>query len=587
MSFVRTILHQDVRNYLWRFVGVAILIIIGVGFEALSPLPLKILIDNVLGNEPFDANFFIKEFLYFFNSREVVGLFVVFAYCISSIMANVMDYFVAISIKRLGNDMMNGFGEKAFNNLEKLSLGYFQQQKIGDFIYRLGYDVDALGNLLQYGYVPLVTNILYVVSTIAIMFLINTSLALLALTMLPMMGLGLWIFNEKIGKATQKSENSNSALFSLIQQVLSQLKIVQAFNQEKGESSHFDEKQKTSRWDELNMNGLNYMLDLVIGVLIAVGYSVVILAGISAVNAGYLSTGLLVVFIFYLDNLTYPVIAVMNAFANLKEDHVKIARMEDFFNEKFHNRDKGTLKTFVDMSIVFDHVSVYSEEKNPILENVSFTIPQNSKTVIVGVSGSGKTTLLSLILRFLDAGHGKIFLGGKDIKNYSISALREMIAYVPQEIVLFNESILRNITFGNPEASLQEVQNAARLAVAEKFIKRLPSEYSFNVGSEGINLSGGQRQRIMIARALLRKKTRIAIFDEPISFLDIKTRGVVMKNLRAFSEGKTMIVVSNVLDLLEHADNVILVNEGKILHAGDKKGFLDKTNLSHLILNTL
>ncbi len=580
-------MHEEIKRYFGRFVFVFLLILIGVGFEALSPLPLKILIDNVLGKEPFDTNIFLGGLLTFFNSREAVGLFVVLIYCVSSIMTNVMDYSVSISIKRLGNDMMNGFGEKAFSNLEKLSLGYFQQQKIGDFIYRLGYDVDALGNLLQYGYVPFVTNILYVLSTIVIMFLINIPLALLALSMLPMMGLGLWIFNEKIGKATQKSENSNSALFSLIQQVLSQLKIVQAFNQEKNESDHFDEKQKTARWNEINMNGLGSMLDLVIGVLITIGYSVVMLAGIRAVNAGHLSTGLLVVFIFYLDNLAYPVIAVMNAFANMKEDHVKIARMEDFFNKKFQNHDRGTLKTFSDTSIVFDHVSVYGEENNPILENVSFTIPHNSKTVIVGVSGSGKTTLISLILRFLDAGRGTIFLGGKDIRKYSLQSLREIIAYVPQEIVLFNESIMKNITFGNPAISFRDVEHASRLGVAEKFIKRLPSGYSFNVGPEGINLSGGQRQRIMIARALLHKKARITIFDEPISFLDIKTRAVITENLYNFSEGKTMIVVSNILDLLQHANNVIFINEGKILHAGDKKGLLDKGNLSHLILNTL
>ena len=157
LNFVRTILQQEIKHHFWRFVSVTILIVIGVGFEAISPLPLKILIDNVLGNEAFDANAFLSGLLAFFNSREVVGLFVVLAYCVSSIAANIMDYFVAISIRRLGNDMMNAFGEKAFNNLEKLSLGYFQQQKIGDFIYRLGYDVDALGNLLQYGYVPLVT----------------------------------------------------------------------------------------------------------------------------------------------------------------------------------------------------------------------------------------------------------------------------------------------------------------------------------------------------------------------------------------------------------------------------------------------
>lgn len=587
MKFTRSLILKEIRQRVWGFLLIFVFIFLGVGFEALAPLPLKILVDNVLGSEPFDSSAVLSKMLSFFNSREALGFFVVLIYCLSMIMSNVMDYCVNISIKRLSNSAMEEFAKKAFDNLEKLSLGYFQQQKVGDYIYRLSYDVDALGTLLQYGYVPLATNALYILSTTVIMFLINVPLALLAMGMLPMMALGLWVFNEKIGNATKKSETSNSTLFSLIQQVLSQLKIIQALNQQKKASANFKEKQQIAHRDELNMNGLGYLLDLVIGVLIAIGYSSVILFGIRAVNLGQLSTGLLVIFIFYLDNLAYPVIAIMNAAANIKEDHVKIERMEEFFSKKFHILDAGILKTFNDTSIVFDKVSIYGQENNRILKNVSFAIPKNSKTVIVGVSGSGKTTLISLILRFVEAGRGKIFMGGKDIKKYSIESLREIIAYVPQEIILFNESIYRNITFGNPSASFFDVERAAKLAAADSFIQKLPSGYDFQVGEEGMNLSGGQRQRIMIARALLNKKTRIGIFDEPLSFLDIKTREIVMKNLHAYGDNRTMITVTNILDALKHADNVILINEGEIVHAGDKKSFLDKTNLSNLILKSM
>jgi len=202
------------------------------------------------------------------------------------------------------------------------------------------------------------------------------------------------------------------------------------------------------------------------------------------------------------------------------------------------------------------------------------------------VSGSGKTTIISLILRFIEPRHGKIFIGGKDIRKYSIKALRDAVAYVPQEIVLFNESIERNIGFGSPAGSFHDIKKAAKLAVADHFIHRFPSGYNFKVGEEGMNLSGGQRQRLMLARALMKNKAKIAIFDEPLSSLDVKTRSTLMDNLESFAKGKTMVIVSNVLDMMKHADYVILVNQGRVIHAGDKKRLLSGSKLADLILHS-
>ena len=219
-----------------------------------------------------------------------------------------------------------------------------------------------------------------------------------------------------------------------------------------------------------------------------------------------------------------------------------------------------------------------------MVENLSFEIPAGKKSVVVGVNGSGKTTVTNLILKFLSPTSGKILIDGQDLKHYDLVQLRESIAFVPQEIILFDEKIRDNIAFGKSLTNLKEIKRAAELAGADDFISRLPGTYNFEVGEEGLNLSGGQRQRIMLARAFLRERAKVLILDEPLSALDVKTRGIVMKNLNSFSEGKTTIFVSNVLEIISQADYVVVLNQGKVIHSGTAKSLLKDKSLAELVL---
>lgn len=586
MKLINKIILKEIRPYLFMLVWILILILLGVGFEALAPYPFKIMIDNVLNRQEIDPATWLGKILGIFNSRESLAFIVVVTFFLFSILGSISDYFVNISTKKLNRKIINNFSKQAFTNLERLAVGYYKQKEIGDYIYRLSYDVSALGELIEAGIIPIVTNTAYLAATVTIMFFINIKLAIIALSILPLLGLSLYVFNKRIGIAAGRSEKSNSTLFGYIQEVLSQLRIVQTFNQEKRSAQSFEQKQQNSLDEELNVNGLNFMLNLLIGIIIAIGYAIVIAYGIKEVFLNEISAGLLIVFIFYLDNLTNPLLSLLTAASTFKENHVKIDRLSEFFSQKTQIHDVGKLGQIRSTGIEFHDVTILGDSNFKILNKVSFKIPENKITVIVGVSGSGKTTISSLILRFIDQSSGRVTLGDKDIKQYSIKTLRDSITYVPQEIVLFNDTIRRNINFARPGATSAEIKKAVGLAVADKFISRLPNGLDFVVGEEGSNLSGGQRQRIMLARAFLKSDAKIVVFDEPLSALDVKTREQLITNLKKFSQGKTMIIISNILETIKQADHVILINEGEILHSGSGEKLLEESHLANLILHS-
>jgi ABC-type multidrug transport system fused ATPase/permease subunit len=584
MKQIDKILYHEIKPYIGHLLVILVLILCGVGLESIAPWSFKILIDNVLNGDPLESGPWISRLLSFLTSKEALGFFAIMMYFGSNTLAYIIDYFVGISTKKLNRRVIASFSQKAFDNLEKLSAGFYKKQQIGDYIYRLSYDVSALGGLLEEGILPIINNFLFLVVTIVLLFYINVHLAILALIILPFLAITLGVFNKRISETSQTSEQSNSTLFAFIEEILSQLRIVQAFNKQDKESSLFRQKEQSSLLSELNMHGFGFLMNLLIGIVIAVSYSIILLYGIRLVFSGQLSTGLLIAFILYLDNLSQPLLSFVTAIATTKENYIKVSRMNDFFEPRFKEQKTGALVLKQSPEISFRRVSIDTGKNRSIVKNLSFEIPAGKKTVVVGVNGSGKTTIANLILKFLHPTSGNILLDGQNLSNYDLLRLREDIAFVPQEIVLFNESIRNNIAFGKSATNLNEIKRAAQMARAHDFIDRLPGGYNFVVGEEGLNLSGGQRQRIMLARAFMRTKAKILILDEPLSALDIKSRAVILENLNLFGQGKTTIFISNVLEVVSQADYVVVLNQGRVLHSGSVQSLLHDKNLADLIL---
>src|SRR5258708_810049 len=584
MKQIDKILYHEIKPYFGYLLVILTLIFLGVGLESIAPWSFKILIDNVLNGEQLESDSWLSKLLSFLTSKEALGFFAIMMYFTSNILSYIVDYFVGVSIKKLTRRVIASFSQKAFDNLEKLSAGFYKKQQIGDYIYRLSYDVSALGELLEEGILPIVHNFLFLVVTISILFYINVQLGILALIILPFLALTLGVFNKTINKTSHISEHSNSTLVAFIEEVLSQLRIVKAFNKQHKESGLFRQKEQSSLVGELNMHGFGFLMNLLIGVVVAVSYSIVLLYGMRLVFSGQLSTGLLIAFILYLDNLSQPLLSFVTGITTTKENYIKVSRMNDFFEPRYKEQKTGALILKQSPAIIFRHVTIDTGKHRSIVKNLSFEIPAGKKSVVVGVNGSGKTTVANLILKFLHPTSGSILMDGQNLSNYDLLHLREDIAFVPQEIVLFNESIRNNIAFGKGSTNLNEIKRAAQMARANDFINRLPGGYNFVVGEEGLNLSGGQRQRIMLARAFLRTKAKILILDEPLSALDIKSRGVIMENLNFFGRGKTTIFISNVLEVVSQADYVIVLNQGRLLHSGSAQSLLRDKSLAELIL---
>lgn len=577
-------LYTIIRPYTWRLLWILALMMFVVGIEAISPWPFKFLIDNVLGNETFDPGTFPAKVFNLFNSQQYFGYFVVFMFFLISLLSSFLEYFRSIATKNTIREIIFRFSQLAFKNMESFDIGFFRKQEVGDIIYRLSYDVTSLGDFIELGILPFISSALYLILTTIFMLTISIKLTLISLAVVPVLAIGLYNFNKHIDSMTKKSERWNSMVFSYVQEVLNQLKIVQAFSEEKKESEVFDKTMGSSLKTDVRLYRLNFLLSLLVGVIIAISYSIIIAIGISYFFNGELTTGLLIVFIFYLDNLTNPILDIIYASSSLKESWVKINRMSEFFSKKTKMHDLGTLNTFNNFAIEFKNVTLEGTMGKKILDNISLKIKPGKLTVIVGVSGSGKTSLVSLIPRLINTpSHGEIIIGNHNVNEYKLEDLRKEISIVPQETVLFNQTIYDIIAYGKPGCTLEEVKKAAALAGAAEFIHDHPNGYHFKVGEEGNFLSGGQRQRLMLARAFI-KNANIYIFDEPLSSLDIKTRSEVWKKILEVCHNKTTIIVSNVLDVITKADDVIFMNKGKIVETGNHLDLLEKSNLYNLMM---
>lgn len=570
VKYVTKTLSREMRNNSGPLGAVLVLMLLVVGFDVIAPWPFKILIDNVLSTEPFDSSGILGFLHTLFPSRDLLGFFAVFVYFSSTFGLALVEYIKSVFTKRVIKNITANFSKEAFKNLETLAIGFYSKQKIGDYIYRLGYDVSALGEFIEDGILPFLISFLYLGVTVTIMVLIDVNLAILSIAFLPFLAYGLYAFNRRVASATKRSEFYNSLTFSFIEEALNHLKIIQAFSQEKNEERAFDRRVDESLYSDAVLYRLDFLLSLLVGMVIALSYSVVMLYGIHAVFAGTLTTGLLIVFIFYLDNLTTPILSIIYSATAMREAWTKIARMEDFFSTRSHlDYHKGPVTALTGTDIRFERVSLLGDNSKRILDSLSFTIEAGKSTAIFGASGSGKTSLINLVMRFIEKPtRGRILIGGTPLEEYDIEMLRNHIGYVPQEITLFDDTIRNNIIFGNKHHTPERLERAARKAGVTTFIKRLPGEYDFRVGEAGGFLSGGQRQRIMLARALMKEEAPILIFDETFSALDVKTRQEVLRTVSGFSKNKTTIFISNVFDVITVAENIVVLSHGKLLYSG-------------------
>jgi len=569
-----------------KIVVILLLGLVGILFDVAAPLPFKLLIDNVLNGQPIEKGTVAKDFFEQF-SPLMLGYITVLLYAGFNILASGIAFLVNTETKEAVKYLTFQFARKTFEVIERMRHSSYDEKDVGDYIYRLSSNIPALGEILEEGLLPALNNTILVCATTAILFLINPLFASLVLLVVPLIAGILYLFDKRLGRAWRKTERSNSLIFSFIEEIFTQLKNVQAFNRERYALSLFEQKESRALESEFRAYHLYFILHLCIGLVIAACYAGVITYGISLVFANIMSAGALIIFLFYLDNLVNPFVAVMSAVTSTREYWVKLNTIFDITENaeipmiqtrRAHRKQNAP-------EIIFDRATITGMNDVKILKNISFRIPKKEITVLVGANGSGKTTITSTLMGFFAIPQGHIFFDDTDISSLPVSVLRDMIAYVPQEAVLFNGTIYENIAFGNSRASMKDVHRAARLAHAHEFILKKPGAYHFHVGERGGHLSGGQRQRVLIARALLKEDAPIVIMDEPFSSQDVHMHQLLITSIQRFSRNKTVLIVSNTLDVIKIASHVIMVNQGRVIAQGGHESLLQQKNVTRLLVS--
>ncbi len=404
---------------------------------------------------------------------------------------------------------------------------------------------------------------------IGVMFYINWRFTLIALSVAPVLGLVVFRYTRQIRKAAREVRKKEGEIVSVVQEVLSSMRVVKAFAREDYEVHRLEEESLENVEIALRARGIKARLSPLVEVIVAVGTALVLWFGARLVIAGSLSAGSLVLFIWYLGKMYKP----MQDLSKMTDAYSKAAvgyeRIREILDMDGEVKDMPGARRVARLrgDVDFDHVSFSYDPGNPILEDVSFQIRAGQVAAFVGPTGAGKTTIISLISRFYDPASGSVKIDGVDLRRYQQRSLREHISVVLQETLLFHGSVWQNIAYGKPSASRAEILRAAELANASEFIEKMPQGYDTLVGERGVTLSGGQRQRIAIARAVIRN-TPILILDEPSSGLDAESEKLVFEALDRLMKGKTSIVIAHRLSTIRAADIIFVVQDGRLVERG-------------------
>jgi subfamily B ATP-binding cassette protein MsbA len=467
-----------------------------------------------------------------------------------------------------------------YNHIQRLSLAEYDKTQTGDLISRVTSDINAVQDFINSALLGIVVNVLTLVGMAGVMFYINWRFTLIALSIAPALFAVVYYLTRRIKKASREVRKKESELVSIVQEVLTSVRVVKAFAREDFEVTRFESQSLENVETALEARSIKAKLSPIVDVMVAVGTCLVLAYGARLALGGQISAGVLIVFLLYLGKMYKPMRELSKSTDTVSKAIVGYERIEEVLEIEARVRDLPRARRAPRFKgkIEFDHVNFAYDGKTPVLKNVSFEIEPGQVAAIVGPSGTGKTTIISLVPRLYDPQSGTIKIDGEDIRGYKLKSVREQISFVLQETLLFHTTIWENIAYGRPDATRHQIIRAAKQANAHDFIEQLPEGYSTMVGERGVTLSGGQRQRIAIARAIIRD-TPILVLDEPTTGLDSSSEQAVIEALARLMEGKTCIVVAHHLSTIRRADVIFVIKESELVEKGTHEELLAEGGL--------
>jgi ATP-binding cassette subfamily B protein len=528
----------------------------------LGPVPLKIAVDSVLGTDPVPA---ILQPIVPAGAQDSTSSLLVFAAVLVVVIALLAQiHSMATSLLRsyTAEKIVLEFRARLFRHAQRLSLAYHDRIGTSDSIYRIQYDTNSIQYVAIDGIIPFVTAAFTLVGMFWVSASLDLQLALVAVAVAPLLGLYTAVYRKRVRPKYKQLKRIESSGLSVIQEVLTSLRVVKAFGSEEREQERFVQQHEKGLVARLKLLLAEGGLSTLTGVTTAAATAGVLFLGVRHVQTGILTLGDLLLVMAYLGQLHAPIktigkkaASLQNHLASAERALVLLDRVPDVVdrpNAKPIKRAKG--------DISFWNVSFGYSDGPMILDGISFRVEAGTRLGVAGRTGVGKSTLVSLATRFYDPDSGTVLLDGRDLRDYRLADLREQYAIVLQESVLFSTTIAENIAYARPGARFEEIEAAAKAANAHDFIVELENGYDSHVGERGLSLSGGERQRIALARAFL-KDAPILILDEPTSSVDMGTEALIMEAMNRLMVGRTTIMIAHRLSTLSGSDQLLLMDQ--------------------------
>ena len=554
----------------WKLLAIGFVGVLGEGVaNLLEPWPLKVVLDNVLRSKPTQGWLNSWILSTFGNDKLGVLKFAALAVLAIAIVGAACSYVEKYVTTSVGQWVTHDLRRTLYSHIQRLSLAYHDHKQTGDLISRVTGDIDAIQSFIVSGLLDAMINSLTLVGMLGVMLYLNWKFTLIALSVAPFLFLVVFSYTRRIKKASREVRKKEGEIVSVMQEVLSSIRVVKAFAREDYEQRRLEEESLEGVEIGLRARSLKAKLAPLVEVIVAVGTCLVLWFGARMVLSGALSAGSLVVFILYLGKMYKPMqqlSKMTDAYSKAVVGYERIREILDTHNE-IRDLPGARRAPQFQGAIDFRDVSFAYEPATPVLKDVSFQIEPGQVAALVGPTGAGKSTIISLIPRFYDPTSGVVKVDGQDVRRFQQKSLRQQISFVLQETLLFHGPIWNNIAYGKPEATRAEILRAAELANAHEFIDKLPDGYNTILGERGVTLSGGQRQRIAIARAIIRN-TPILILDEPSSGLDAASEKLVFEALDRLMEGKTSIVIAHRLSTIRRANTIFVLDDGTIVERG-------------------
>ena len=557
MSIYRRVLRYY-RPFLPQTIFGLLLTVAGIGLNLLKPWPFKIIVDNFLR-----VNSTARS-----DGRTWIPLLCLALVAIQ-LLWGIINWITNYLFVKIGLQALLKLRTDLYSYLQSLSLKYHDARRSSDSSFRVAYDSQSIQTIYNKGFTNIFGSTITLAGTFVIMVRLDWQLTLLSLAIVPLIVAAIYFFAHRIRRESTFIQEQESAMLAQAQEGLSSIRMVHAFGREEFEVRQFHRQARQSLQANLRLTLTNVNSALVISTLMVIGTAAMYYVGTLHVLAGTLTLGSLLVFSAYLlmlyqplESLTYTAWAMEGAAAGAKRCFEVLDRQDDVVDSP-----KAIAILSARGSIEFQNVSFAYAQDRDVLHNLDLTISPNQIVALVGGTGAGKSTLLSLVPRFYDPTSGSVTLDGCDLREITKKSLRAQIAIVLQDTLLFSTSVRENIAYGRPDATEEEIVDAARRAQADEFIRQMPNGYQSAVGERGGHLSVGQRQRLGIARAFL-KNAPVLLLDEPTSALDPTTESAIMETIKELMRGRTTLIATHRLATVHNVDQIIVLEHGHIVEQG-------------------